>query len=191
MGVTAGATFSLATPRPVALPCLRPIERGHRGPSAYTLPALDQATAHCTWGTQPRAGGFCQGLCVCVWGVGGGEGLWTSSSLPGALSSSHPAQLSRPWWPLVQGWGPQGRESAVPIVGTKALLLWPVGEGGAGRRRALGEGHTCLWRQGGRFTLRPSALSFHRAPLPGNPSQCLPQLPQRAQLTLEWHRNPR
>lgn len=62
----AGIIFSSATPCSVPLPCLTRIERGHMGPSAYTLSALDQDTA------QGR-----RGLPGAVCGVRGGEGLWT------------------------------------------------------------------------------------------------------------------
>lgn len=167
MGVTAGATFSLATPRPVALPCFRPIERGHKGPSAYTLPALDQATAHCTWGTQPRAGGFCQGLCV--YGAGSGCGLVKSD----IFSSWSPLLL--PPCPAAQALvapgtrlGASGEGESCPHSGNKGPSAEASG-GGAGRRRALrGGAHMSLATRG---TVHPQAQcpEFPQDPTPGSP----------------------
>lgn len=102
------------------------------------------------------------------------------SSLPGTSSSSHPAQLSRPWRPLVQGRAASGEGRELFPWGTNKSPSFAVAGGGdTWQRKGLcREGHTCLWGQeamleGGKSTFTPQALNFHRTCSPQG-SQTVP-----------------
>lgn len=72
-----------------------------------------------------------------------------------------------------------------------AAAMWGGLAEGLSREGTRVSGDKGAMLEGGSFTFSPRTLNFYRTPTPQKP-QLVPHLhPRRAQLTLEWHRNPR